>query len=769
MRRLLFPALALPITLALLALSSIGFAASKFDLTAAQRERLAKYLPHTYPKLVQHQPVNITLLGDSITGMYVHDDNDNISLKSYGGVFANQLADQFYYVGGVRVDRPYRGTPEKILDIHGPEIMIHNASRGGKLMIHAMNTLDTVVWEDAPDLVIVNFGVNDANSFFSLAEYRKAAQQAIDIIRKHGADVMILGSTLTMTEPPEFGLGLTRAYADIVHELADANGVFTADLGDMTWLVRIDEPMKGLEKPAPKKTEAPAGAAPPPPATTTSTPEGQTPGAMINFPTADELDPDPEKRAARLFKAAIADMRAWYDHGTQMDLIHPNSNLHRLLGRRLFTELLNGPRKTPWTVGAGTAEFKDANTFTLTYRVENLTDAPLRINVLPLIAPNWRPQDAETQLELKPQKKAPLTVTYTRMSPPNGDALPSDSDTLRLPLMMIGAGQAKIETVRSLVQPCTVMWEVASQYNVEDDFTINAKVANTNNDDLVGTWEAEWEGQKQTGKVNVGPHKTTPVTLHFKLPSDNSGLTRQRGVLHFNIAAHGITMPFTHEVEVIPNVGLKQAVPLPAVEDYALDHVKPLLLPSASHPGVTFRFDADPKALYMTWDFIGLNLADDKKGHAVTVEMNIDARSYGKRLTFGVTDAIHFLSGAADDDGDTPPMQAWSFGNGYGAQRLDLSLVKSHMSSRPDGSRRFTVMLPRSFFYLHEWALGNGNSQLGYNMTVIVHQKADDKNPEGFDIPYVFGESTLHRDDANSSSVLELSEHPTRRWTVHFK
>lgn len=768
MRRSLFLIQFLLLPCVLLALPAFVSAASKFDLTPAQRARIAKYLPHTYPKLLQHQPVGITLVGDSVTGMYVHDDNDNVFVKSYGGVFSNALADQFYYVGGVRVERPFRGTPEKLFDIHGPEIVIRNAARGGKLMIHAMNMLDTVAWEDAPDLVIVNFGVNDANSFFSLAEYRKAAQQVIDTVRKHNADLIMLGCTLTLTDPPEFGLGLTRAYVDIIREMADANSIFFADLGDLAWLVRVDEPMKGLEKPAAKKEDAPAPP-PAPPAKPSPGTEGATPGAVIGFPTADELDPDPEKRAARLFKAVVADMRAWYDHGTQIDLIHPNSHLQRLLGRRLFSEFLNGPRSTPWSVSSGTAEFKDSNTFTLTYRVENTTDAPLRVNVLPLISPNWKPQESETQVELKPQKRTALEVTYTRMVPPNGNALPTDSDILRLPIMVLGSGVARIEEVRALVQPCTVYFDIASQFNVEEEFVIKAQVANTNNDELAGTWQADWLGQKLTGKVTVSPHQKSPLELHFRLPADGSNQIRQRGLLTFNLSAHGITMPFTHEVEVIRNVGLKENMPLSTVEDYAPDHVKPIVQPTASHPGVTFRFDADPKSLYLTWDFIGLNLADDAKGRAVTVEMNIDARSYGKRLTFGVTDAIHFTSAAADGEGTMAPMQPWSFGNGYGNQKIDLSLMQSQMSSRPDGSRRFTVTLPRSFFYLHEWALGNGNSELGFNMTVLVYQKADDKNPNGSTIPFVYGESTMHRDDAQSSSVVELTDHPTKRWTVHFK
>ncbi len=124
-------------------------------------------------------------------------------------------------------------------------------------------------------------------------------------------------------------------------------------------------------------------------------------------------------------------------------------------------------------MGGATAEFKDANTFTLTYRVENKTDEPLRVSILPLITTNWRPQEADTQLELKPQRKGPLTVTYARRpGSPGAYCLPA-KDFMRLPIMVLGNGTARIEVVRSLVQPCSVRWDLGPQFNVEDEFVIN--------------------------------------------------------------------------------------------------------------------------------------------------------------------------------------------------------------------------------------------------------------------------------------------------------
>ena len=77
------------------------------------------------------------------------------------------------------------------------------------------------------------------------------------------------------------------------------------------------------------------------------------------------------------------------------------------------------------------------------------------------------------------------------------------------------------------------------------------------------------------------------------------------------------------------------------------------------------------------------------------------------------------------------------------------------LSSSAGGGRRLTVSLPKSYLYRHEWALGNGNSELGINVRL-----------NGGGRTYFLTRSTRMSDDAGSLSVLELTDKPTRRWTV---
>jgi len=737
-----------------------GAAAEGFELTPAQRARLQRFLPNTLAKLEKKEPVHALVVGDSVAEMTVHTEDDSNTLKSYAGVFLSQVADQFYYTGGLRVVRPKRGKPEKEVDAFGKEITVRNASRGDRTMIHAMNVLDTAAWPEKPDLVLVSFGINDAKSGMSLANYRRAVQEVVDVVKKNNGDLILVGATPTLTDPPEQGLALTRPYVDTMREVAETSGVFFADLGDISWLVRVDEPMKDLETPAPKKKkEEGVGKKNPANDTPVSSP-------IIKIPFSVELDPDPEKRAARLFHQVATRLRRWFDHGGTIDLVHPNTAMHRLLGRRLFTELLDGPRETPWKIGAASARFIDSDHCEVSYRVENATASTLRLNLLPLVTNHWKPKDAETQIEVQAGRKRLVTVTYLRAGTVP-DAFAPHEPILRLPVMILGSGVARIEDLRAGFQSFTMLWNLGAQFNQEGGTTVSGRIVNTSPAPISGKWQAEWLGQKFGGDFKAAPGSDVPVKIHIKLPTDNTPLPRQRGTFAFTVTTDKLSLRFPRTIEIIQNFGLKQTIPLFAKGQYETDKPVPPPAPGPAQPGATLKVDADPMALYLTWDIHGFNLVENSLGIAVSAEVNIDARSYGKRLGHGITEAIRVAASAADSPATIGAPRGWAFGNGY-AVEYDRHLAQAMLSSRPDGSRRLTLMLPRSLFHLHEWALGNGNSQLGFNTRLDIWQPPDNKNPQGGNLTFSLFENGLHRDDAESLAALELSAPPTRRWTVHF-
>jgi hypothetical protein len=94
----------------------------------------------------------------------------------------------------------------------------------------------------------------------------------------------------------------------------------------------------------------------------------------------------------------------------------------------------------------------------------------------------------------------------------------------------------------------------------------------------------------------------------------------------------------------------------------------------------------------------------------------------------------------------------------------DEKQVKCRLTSRPDGARRVTITLPRGYLYLHEWAMGNANSELGINTTLQIWQNGE--NGQGSYQTFCLTSNGRHRDDAESLVALELSDKPTGRWTV---
>jgi len=77
-------------------------------------------------------------------------------------------------------------------------------------------------------------------------------------------------------------------------------------------------------------------------------------------------------------------------------------------------------------------------------------------------------------------------------------------------------------------------------------------------------------------------------------------------------------------------------------------------------------------------------------------------------------------------------------------------------------------MIPRSYFYLHEWALGNGNSQIGLHAMLRLLSR-DPNNPDGsYLLSHQFSNSEvkMERHNAESLPALELDVNSTGRWSV---
>lgn len=766
--------------------------AASFDLTPGQAERIQKYLPRTYPKLLKREPVHAVCIGDSVMLKYGYDQDNGNVLKAWNGVFLQELADQFIYNGGVRMVKPGKGQPEKLFNFDGPEITIQNFSRGGRQIFHALQPLTTTAFENKPDLVIVSYGINDSVNNLPLSVYRRSIQEIVDLVKAKGADLILCGPSMILSDPPEQGMALTRPYADTMREVAESNGVFFADLGDLTWLVQVEDRKHPLDELIKKRAADDAAAAaaaanpapaapvpgkgdpkksgtdePPPPA-----PPAPAPKPVLENPIAADIDPDPDKKAMVSFQQVVELMKGKFDHGVTVDVVHPDTTTSRVLGRRVFQELISGPKAVPWAVGTATLAFDGADKAVLTYRLDNTTPDEQTYTLLPLVTRQWKPVDAPSQVTLKGDKKTQVTITYARSAPADamtqrrGDLFPSHEPFLRLPILTVGGGMVRVQDVRATMTPVAVLWNSGTFFNQGETVELDGWVYNTINEPAEGKWEATWMGQKVAGTFKAAGRSQSPFKVKLKMPDAAAGTTRVIGTLGFAVTVGTQVLQFDREVEAVRNIALKETLPLVTQTTYVRDKVPQLPTPNGSTPGVAFRADADSNAFFLTYDIYGYNLQDDPAGSgALDVDINIDARSYGKRLTPGTTDAVRITANAADGDAVVSPLPAWCFGTGYGMY-YDEKQISAKLSSRPDGARRLTVMIPRGYLYLHEWAMGNGNSQLGINTIMALWQPGEGGSASGASKVFAITMNGRHRDDAESLAVLELTDKGTNRWTV---
>jgi len=118
---------------------------------------------------------------------------------------------------------------------------------------------------------------------------------------------------------------------------------------------------------------------------------------------------------------------------------------------------------------------------------------------------------------------------------------------------------------------------------------------------------------------------------------------------------------------------------------------------------------------------------------------------------------------AEDGAGDVAPIAPWAFGTGYG-MRFDSAGAAGAPNQQSTGHTSALDHPGREAdLYLHEWALGNGNSQLGINARLSLRQRPHDDQRWAASrqtAPSVLTQNGRARDDAEGLAVLELTDKP---------
>ncbi len=704
-------------------LAGADLARASYPLTDTERERLAQYIPRTFAKLQRRDPaapVHIVALGDSVTRYVSYDGHENDSHRAYHGVFAAELAREFFYTGGVRDVEPTKGNPEKATPSQGPEITLRNLGMGGKNMLHGLSRLTTDAYVYGPDLVLINFGINDGRGGAPLPTFTRALRRSVEILKERGVDVILLGPSVVREDDTFEQTARTMIYGDAVRAVAAETGVLFVSLADVT-----------------------AGGA--------------------------GIDPMGTPEAARA--AIFADMGRIFEHGSDadgkpiIDALHPAEAGHRAMGKWIFEVLMHGSPAPNYKLAGATVTLGTGGNATVDLRLKNLSPKERAgyLLALPNLA-NLAPGQSAFPFDLGSRKDLEVRLECKTTDPGDAFAFPGHEGVLRLPFF-IADGKATVPMVVEVpVMPVNVVWKYGLKREIVNALSVEAEVVNYGTTALAGSYEGAWAGQKVSGNWTAPPGGTGALALSFRPPAGKE-TPRLRDDIRLTLkTADGTTLQFRRGLEVTRNVAIWDTVKL-ARSDLYLGGGNDGIPNAGSEVSVTPM--ADKGGLYLTYRLSGVPLVDTPENAALAIEVNLDARLSKEGRSFGFTDAVRVQIRMDSPEVKVGILRNAIFGDGYD-RAIDSKDIPVSREVLPGGGLQIVIKIPRSYLYLHEWALGNGNSILGFSTRVYTLEIPADY-PEGVYTTarrFVLNEPDDSPHSSDSLLDLELDLESTGRWTA---
>jgi hypothetical protein len=659
-----------------------------FELSEARQQRLQKLLPNAWRKLSQREPLHILALVGEREMQVWSEVKDAGVLSTFPAYFSRELANQFFYTGGI-----YEAGKNAGADVLAPSLTIRALSTEGGIVDTAA-MLGSVARQSPVDLVLICHGLAEAESGMSPQAFVTATRQAVEAAGALKADVILSAPWLPMSARPETTLGITAPISDVLRELAEEEGWLFADLGDIT--------------------------------------------RLLDLPPSDARDD------AQKFDRFITTYRSLF-YETQDGVFLPRPGLHARLGSALFQSMLDGTANVPWSIDAPHANWRENGAaLEVRFTLINPSQQSQSFTLLPLIAGDWKPRELQPEITLAAGAKQTLTIQYARSS---GASLPAEESVSRLPVLIISGKRASIVTLRAPLQPAAIVWSSDTLFNQEQRFVAGGQIVNTSQENLSGTWQAEFLGTPLNGKFELKPGAAHPLDLSFDLPQNGPPVSRSP--LKLSLTTSGLTLTSTREITLARNLGLNQPQPL---------------TPASESTGkVSLEVKADPSRLTLICDVIGDEMLLDAVSAGAAawqLDVNLDARSYGKRLEAGSTAPLRVTGSATPGKGHVHDISPWAFGSGYSAAFAAKEFQATHTTSGA-GRHQIQLTIPRSYLYLHEWALDNGNSQFGLNVRLTLN------TAQGYRT-WSLVPTAKSANDAGAMAALELSAKPTQRASVIF-
>ena len=751
-------------------------------LTAGQGERLKKLIPRTFAKLQRRETIYAAVFGDDLSTFFQQrpDESSYDAVFAWHGRLLDRLGGDFYYHGGVIDLEPHsamkreeagiekqwkeyvvqaaqweklkkgpvpvlpgpigrqkeapmavfsvndllrRGLPASRRPVSRSQIYLRNFARDGAVAIQALEPLTSEVFLNdtgaETDLVLIGCGGRDALNGVSLASFRAALEKSVALCREKGADVILAAMPPSLEGgDARTSLGRARPYAGVMRAVAEAAGVFFADLGNA--LLR-------------------------------------QPSDLINL------------NAEQGFNAMLETTRRHYDHPGAPEAgvsWHPNAAAHRRMGETAARWLIEGEPEPQLAVSASLDMAAGvADEAVLTVRLANRSEQPVGCVVCPLALTGYavKAGTPDTAMVVSPGKARRVLLPVVRAGvggnpQSRGDLPPGDEGVVRGALLVCDDGWQQLVDFAAPVQPVGLLWPEEREDGVAGDYLLEATVVNGGSVPLEAVATVRWRGTVNEVPVKLAPGARQPLPLRLALP-DPAAAFRFKESVRVEIPVAGKVIGFERSIEGVRHGGLNQLLPLVPLAAWG---ARP-----AADPGVfgTASVQADLEGIYFIVEVPPETVSDDVAGKPwAALEVQMDGRGEAANGTFGCIGKIAMDVPREDGPVKVKAVRPAAFGEGY-AYQYHPDSFRARVETRPDGTRRIEFTMKRGNLVHHEWSLdGSGQSDLGINVRIFLCEAAAGGLSAGR--AGALAASGFSPYDGRSLTAFELRANPAVRWSL---
>ena len=473
-----------------------------FELSHLRQERLIRRLPQMLRRAAQREPLHMLVLGNAAAFQMKPEEGKSALMDSFPGIFARELASQFFYTGGVHEAGP---KDDSLALNPGITLRLLEGSTGN--IQEAAAILGSSAGQAPVNLVLLCYGQDEALAGMSPVTFVNAVKQAVDAAEQIGAEVILCSPWLPMSGKPEVSLGASRSLADAMWELADKEGLVYADLGDLSRLL--------------------------------------------------ELPQNDGKDEGLIFERFTTAYRGFFYETVEGNFL-PRASFHQRLGAVLMKGMMDGASACSFSLTEISASWSQkGNGLEIEATLINGSQDRQHLTLLPLIAAGWKPLSAQPQLSLPSGGRQAITLSYGAAE---GQSVAMQEANVRLPVLIISGSHAQILTLRSPMKPLSVVWGMETLFNQDKRLNPTCQITNASKTDQRGEWKVSFRNQTLEGRYDLKAGATQPLDLGFDLAVVEPFVRVDD--LKLTLTGEGFRLEQTHEMTVTQNLGLKQSVAL---------------------------------------------------------------------------------------------------------------------------------------------------------------------------------------------------------------